>query len=91
MNYQNYIDLGFKRIDLTCGVTFKETGYYGYALEKQFNNKILVSVSSGELDNPKLYIKKRDNDTYNIIQISTDVVLDLFYKEKQKCPIQTSC
>jgi hypothetical protein len=35
-------------------------------------------VSSGELDKPKLYIKKRNSETYHIIPISTEVVIDLF-------------
>lgn len=85
MKYQKYIDLGFKRIEMNCTVEFKETGYYGFALEKKINEKQMVCVSSPELDKPKLYIKKKDGETYHIIPITTDVVIDLFSKyEKVK-------
>jgi len=80
MDYQKYIDLGFKRIDTNCIVEFNQTGYYGFALEKKVNKKQTVCVSSGELDKPKLYIKKRYSETYHIIPISTETVVDLFSK-----------
>ena len=32
MNYQDYIDFGFQRIDLDDSVEFKQTGYGGFAL-----------------------------------------------------------
>lgn len=35
MEYQKYIDLGFKRIDTSCQAEFKRSGYYGFALEKK--------------------------------------------------------
>lgn len=78
MEYQKYIDLGFKRFDMSCSVEFKQTGYYGFSLEKKLNKKQSVCVTSGELDKPKLYIKKRNSETYHIIPISTETVIDLF-------------
>ena len=80
MTYQKYIDLGFKRIDMNDSVEFKETGYYGFALEKVINKKQMVCVCSYELDNPKLYIKKMNSETYHIIPISTEAVIDLLTK-----------
>lgn len=80
MEYQKYIDLGFKRTDLSCSMEYKETGYYGFALEKKVNKKQMICVTSGDLDNPKLYIKKRSSDTYHIIPISIDAMLDLLCK-----------
>jgi|LakMenEpi03Aug12_release.lakeMendotaPanAssembly.Ray.scaffolds.fasta_scaffold1665338_1 hypothetical protein len=80
MTYQKYIDLGFKRTDMNDSVEFKQTGYYGFALEKRINKKQMVCVVSGELDNPKLYIKKSNSDTYHIMPISTEAVIDLLTK-----------
>ena len=83
MEYQKYIDLGFERTDTNCNIEYKQTGYYGYALEKKVNDKQMVCVSSGQLDNPKLYIKKLNTDTYHIIPISVYVVNDLFGVENE--------
>ena len=84
MNYQQYIDLGFERIDMSCRVEFKETGYYGFSLEKKFNDKILVCANSGELDKPKLYIRKKDKETYHIFPIPCEAVIDLFSNNLDK-------
>ena len=62
MQYQNYIDLGFERIELSCAVEFKQTGYHGYALEFKINEKMMIGTASGELDKPKLYIKRKNSD-----------------------------
>lgn len=78
MEYQKYIDLGFERAEMSCGIEFKQTGYYGFCLKKKVNKKQFISVSSGELDKPKLYIKKRNSETYHIMPISTEAVIDLF-------------
>ena len=83
MEYQKYIDLGFERTDMNCNVEFKQTGYHGFALEKKVNKKQMVCVTSGELDNPKLYIKKRNSETYHIIPISTEAVIDLCTKRDE--------
>lgn len=90
MNYKNYIDLGFKRTDMNDSVEFKETGYYGYYLEKHHNKHILICASSGELDKPKMYIKKANEETYHIIQITFEMVEDLCYKPKNKEPFDYS-
>jgi hypothetical protein len=81
MKYQEYINLGFKRHDLSCSVEFRQTGYYGFALSKKINKRQSIEVTSGELDKPKLYIKKKDNDTYHIIPITPDAVIDLLEKD----------
>ena len=80
MKYQNYIDLGFKRFDTNDAVVFKETGYYGFFLEKKVNKRQMVYVYCEELDKPKLYIKKMNSDTYHIIPITPEAVIDLFSK-----------
>ena len=91
MEYQKYIDLGFERTNMSCQVEFKQTGYYGFSLEKKLNDKIMVCVTSGELDRPKLYIRKRNGNIYHIIPISTDVVMDLFSKSENVDYMTTAC
>jgi len=66
---------------MECQVEFNQTGYGGFALEKKINKKILISVESGNLDKPKLYIKKRNSETYHIMPISTDAVCDLILND----------
>lgn len=80
MEYQQYIDLGFKRTETSCNVEFKQTGYSGFALEKKVNKRQMVCVNSGELDKPKLYIQKRNGETYHIVPIPPEAVIDLFFK-----------
>lgn len=82
MEYKDYIKLGFKRTDMSDVVEFNKTGYYGFYLDKKINEKLKVGVASGELDKPKLYIKKRGSETYHIIQISTEAVIDLFTNDE---------
>ena len=80
MNYQRYIDLGFERTEMNCSVEFKQTGYSGFCLEKNVTDKLMICVSSGELDKPNLYIKKLGSDTYHIIPITFVIVKDLVGK-----------
>lgn len=77
MEYKKYIDLGFKRFDFYDEVEFNQTGYKGFSLEKIINEKFSICVTSGYLDKPKLYIKKRNEDTYHIITVTYDIVFDL--------------
>lgn len=91
MEYQDYINLGFTRIDLSCGVEFKQTGYYGFSLEKIINEKQLICATSGELDKPKLYIRKRNGNTYHILPISTEAVIDLCVNLGNLDDINTAC
>jgi len=91
MEYQKYIELGFERTEISCGVEFKKTGYSGFALEKKVNKRQRVCVTSGELDKPKLYIKKRNSETYHIVPILPEAVIDLFLKVKNIDHIHTAC
>ena len=82
MQYKDYIDLGFERTDMNDNVRLNETGYKGFYLEKEVNKKIFIGVSDGELDKPKLYIKKKgDGDFCHILPIDTEVVRDLVGSE----------
>lgn len=91
MEYQKYIDLGFERTAINCNVEYKKTGYHGFSLEKKINKKQTVCVTSGELDKPKLYVKKRNSETYHIIPISTEAVIDLFSESENINYMTTDC
>lgn len=80
MEYKKYIKLGFKRHDLDDQVEFNQTGYKGFSLEKIISDKLSICVTSGNLDKPKLYIKRRGKDTYHIINITGEMILDVIDK-----------
>jgi hypothetical protein len=82
MKYIDYIRIGFERTEMNCEVEFKETGYRGFALEKKINDSMMLCVSSGSLDAPKLYIKKDNSETYHIIPIPTEAAFDLVKQTK---------
>lgn len=46
INYQDLIDLGFKRTDLDCEVHFKKYGYHGFVLHKRIYKRLEVSWES---------------------------------------------
>lgn len=58
MKYIDYVRMGFERTEMNCEVEFNETGYRGFALELKINDRMMVCVSSGNLDTPKLYISR---------------------------------
>ena len=82
MQYQDYIKMGFERTEMNCEAEYKQTGYRGFALEKKINDTMMVCVTSGDLDFPKLYIKKEAGETYHIIPIPTAAVIDLVKQTK---------
>lgn len=77
MDYLIYIELGFTRTDMNDSVEFDQTGYGGFSLEKVFKKGLSIVANSMELDKPRLYIKKKNSDTYHILQISEECVFDL--------------
>jgi len=82
MKYIEYTELGFERTDLNSSIFFEKTGYDGFVLTKKLQNNHLIEVSSAELQNPKLFIRKRNGETYHIIPISTEAVIDLLHDGK---------
>ena len=82
MKYIDYVRMGFERTEMNCEVEFNETGYRGFALELKINDRMMVCVSGGNLDTPKLYIKKGISETYHIIPIPTAAVFDLVKQTK---------
>jgi hypothetical protein len=59
MRYQDYIDRGFKRINLDDAVEFRNTGYGGFILYKKIRKGVSIQVCSGDLHEPKLFIEKK--------------------------------
>jgi len=81
MTYQDYIDLGFQRIDLDDGVEFKQTGYGGFALTKKLSENLAVQVAHPSLSEPNLYIRKGESDSWHIFPIPIAAIKDLFRKQ----------
>lgn len=79
MNYKELIDLGFIRHDMDDSVEIDKYGYGGFSLEKELNDRTLLSVYSFSLDKPELYIKKQDSDLYHILPITDEIVRDLCF------------
>lgn len=80
MLYKNYIAIGFQRLDQNDNVEFDRTGYKGFILTKPINDRMSVEVVSGNLENPKLYIKK-PNGQMHIIDLTPEAVRDIFAPE----------
>lgn len=75
--YKDYINLGFKREDCHDDVEFSMTGYGGFVLSKKIG-KMLINVSSNDLQSPTLYIPRKDNkERYHLIKITTEIALAL--------------
>ena len=81
MEYKQYIDLGFERINMSDPVEQKRTGYSGYTLKKEISGRILIEVYWSELETPKMYIKKLNSDTCHILNITPEMVKDLVGKK----------
>jgi len=76
MTYQDYIELGFNRIDTSDVVLFRQTGYYGYYLEYRLAKNITIEMYQDELNTPKLYIKY-GNDEFLKLPIEPGVIPEL--------------
>ena len=91
MKYEDYMKLGFGRLDLNDSVEFDQTGYYGFYLKIELSDKMSIGVSSGDLDKPKLYIKRANEERYHIIPITGEIVKDLLSKPTVKPNHYTAC
>ena len=83
MLYEKYIKLGFKRTDTHDDVEFKQTWYHGFILSKDLNENISIQVCHPELYKPKMYIKKPNTCTCHIVQLTSDMVFDMFAGETE--------
>lgn len=76
MNYNQYIELGFKRIDTEDSIEFERTGYYGYLLTIDVYERLCIEVCSGSLDKPKVYYKEKNGDCTCIGTTTPEIVID---------------
>jgi hypothetical protein len=78
MNYQEYIDLGFERIDINDEVSFERNGYKGFILTKKLRKGVNIEVCSDNLGQPRLYIEKKDHDIECfILRLNKDMIIEL--------------
>ena len=77
MEYQEYINLGFKRVETNDTVELKRTGYSGFILSKKLRSGVFIEACSGDLFNPKLYIKKKNSIECFILQLTREDILEL--------------
>jgi hypothetical protein len=82
MTYNEYIELGFTRLDINDPIELKNLGYGGFVLEYNLNRNMLIEAHFTELYNPKLYIKRPGTETYTIIPITGEIVKDLIKYRK---------
>ena len=61
MRYEDYIDLGFKRVEAHDNVVFMQTGYHEYILTLKLNEAISIEVYGRGLNEPKMYIQTSNN------------------------------
>jgi len=77
MEYQEYISLGFKRIETNDTVELKMTGYAGFILTKKLRNGVFIEAYSGDLLDAKLYVEKKNSIECFILQLSREDILEL--------------
>ena len=81
MEYQEYINLGFKRIETNDTVEFKRTGYSGFVLSKKLRDKVYIEVYAGDLRDPKLYVEKKNSIECFILQLTREDILELLNED----------
>lgn len=62
-------------------VEHDQTGYGGFSLTKHISHNVMICAYFGELNKPLLYIKKKGTETYHIINITPEMVIDLLAKK----------
>ncbi len=77
MEYQEYINLGFKRVETNDTVELKRTGYGGFILTKKLRSGVFIEANSESLDDPKLYVEKKNSIECFILQLTREDILEL--------------
>ena len=80
MDYKEYIDLGFNRVDYNDEVVFRKEGHHPFVLTKEITDKMSIEVCFPNLDTPKLYIKMRNDDRCHILRVEDEIIRDLCAK-----------
>lgn len=81
MDYKEYMKLDFLRTDMCDQVVFNQTGYSGYYLSKEINDRLSVCVYHDELDKPRLYVTGSDKSLFVTIN---DEMVRMIFAEKIK-------
>lgn len=89
--YQDYIDLGFTRVDTADMIEFRRSGYYGFSLNKDLSHSMRVEVTSSDLNNPKLYIKDINSDINHILTMTVDSLTSFLHALPNKGYSSTAC
>lgn len=82
MDYSEYIELKFTRLDFKDEVEFDRLGRNAFLLTRKVNGRVDVAASSEKLDKPMLYIKIGDTEYHHVIDIPETAVRDIFADEK---------
>jgi hypothetical protein len=72
MLYENYLKLGFNRVELNDTVELKRYGYSGFLLVYKINKHTSIQVHWMDLDKPELWIK--DNHCLITIEQVNDLL-----------------
>lgn len=77
MDYKEYIDLGFSRLECDDNIEYERIGYCGFILIRTLTNGVYIEASSKDLNNPKLYIKEKMNGNYYSLLLNKEQILQL--------------
>ena len=80
MDYKEYIDLGFDRVDYDDEVVFRKEGHHPFVLTQEITDKMSIEACFPNLDKPKLYIKMRNDDKCHILSVEDEIIRDLCAK-----------
>jgi hypothetical protein len=67
MKYQDYIDKGFERRQMSDDVEFSNIGFQPYYLLKSIAQNVLIEVYCTELDKAYLWFSINDNESKKIL------------------------
>jgi hypothetical protein len=67
MNYQDYINKGFERHQMSDDVEFLNIGFQPYCLTKTIAKNVMIQVYCTELDKGVLWIHINDNESKKIL------------------------
>ena len=77
MNYKDYIDLGFKRVDANDSVDFEITGYSGFYLYFKLKKGLEINVYWTEINKPTLHIPKNQEGHIHRVDLTVEQMKDL--------------
>ena len=67
MNYQDYINKGFERLQMSDDVEFSNIGFQPYCLTKTISENVMIEVYCTKLDKAVLWIHINDDESKKIV------------------------